>query len=134
MKSRRTIQAIIVAGVVAASVLVIASPASAYTTKQSAWYNDMVVAKVWFNSGTHAPSLGRNSFTLKIENEPGTTRASVYWQIGSSGDFITIYGPGAERTWSVSGPVEPDRVIWYEICATHRGKSVCGPRTYDYVR
>jgi hypothetical protein len=137
MRSRRASQSLIAVGVVVASMFIGPAPASAYTTKQAAWVNDGIIAKAWFNSGNSAPAYGPNSFTLKIENIPGATQASVYWErpgVSESGRIQTIYGAGNEHTWSIGGAVNPDQQIWYQVCAKFSGHSGCSAGTFDYRR
>jgi hypothetical protein len=114
----------------------LATPASAATSQASVWYNDKKVASIWFNSGTHNMSVGRNSFTLKVES--GASWAGVRWWIPgitpSNGTMMKIYGSGAERSWSVAGAQSSPKTITYLMCAEYWGKAICGPVRNDTVR
>lgn len=137
MRWRRASQSLIAVGVVVAAMFAGPAPASAYTTKQAAYVNDGIIAKAWFNSGNSAPALGLNSFTMKIENIPGATQASLYWErpgVSGTGRTQTIYGAGKELTWSIGGAVNPDQRIWYKLCAKFSGHDGCGTGTFDYRR
>jgi hypothetical protein len=117
------------------STVYVASPASVATSADAAYWNDRPVAKVWFNSGTHRPDLGTNSFALKVEE--GASEAAVFWEkpaVPEDGQWRTIYGSNNEITFSVSGPVDPDAQIWYQVCGKIDGKSYCGRGQFDWIR
>jgi hypothetical protein len=115
-------------------VLAVATPAGAATSEDAVWWNDRPIAKAWFNSGNHRPDLGRNSFTVKVEE--GSSSATLWYQIdGQAPRTVTVTGSGHERTFSASGAVDPDRSIGYGLCAVWEGHRDCTESLrYDWVR
>jgi hypothetical protein len=110
-----------------------ATPAGAATSEAVAWWNDRPIVKAWFNSGDHRPDLGRNSFTVKVEE--GSSTGTLWYQIdGRPEHTVTVNGSGNERTFSVSGAVNPDLEIGYGVCGEIQGYRSCSAYITDWVR
>jgi hypothetical protein len=110
-----------------------ATPAGAATSEAVAWWNDRRIVTVWFNSGLHRPDLGRNSFTIKVEE--GSSYGTLWYQIdGEPEHTVTVTGSGNERTFKASGAVNPNKGIGYGVCGELLGHRACSAYVTDVVR
>lgn len=77
-----------------------------------------VAGEVWFNSGTHRPDLGRNSFTVKDRYCSDGWAIGARYQIGSGSwrwtRLLACYRPAvsAEFHVSVAGDVARQTIRW----------------------
>jgi hypothetical protein len=128
----------LVAAAAAGLVVATAAPASAATSFLELKQSGSMAAIVWYNSGTHNMSKGRNSFTLRAA--AGTAWAKV--------SYSTQYSDGkwASRTVTTSGgnaaeitftdyPNDTSRHwIKYRLCMLRGGTETCHTYTItDYI-
>jgi hypothetical protein len=85
--------------------------------------------EVWYNSGTHNMSKGRNSFTLKDHICNDGYSAYVYWSGATSGSRSVSCG---EISFSTAGDVARTSIGYY-LCAIYtNGSYSCSATVYDY--
>ncbi|WP_062428344.1 hypothetical protein [Herbidospora daliensis] len=129
----RALAALAATGLVVAT----AGPASAATSEIKLLQGGTTAAVVWYNSGTHNMSKGRNSFTLRAEGR--VTSATVYYRTKWSEGKVahrtvtTSGGRAAEVSFS-SNPNDTDRHwISYWLCMVYSGTTHCSDPRTDYV-
>ena len=120
-----------------ASMIVLASGTAAqaatsgYLIRNS---NNQIMVEVWFNSGTHNMSKGRNSFTLKDHICGDSYVAKLWWRKADGVKRQRIINCG-EVSFSIEPNDVPRYQFAYEICASHttNGTGWCGVGLRDYV-
>ncbi|GIH28466.1 hypothetical protein Aph01nite_67760 [Acrocarpospora phusangensis] len=134
---RMLITLAVTCGLVAGAV----TPANAHTSLIVYKWNQKDVAWAWYNSGTHNPSKGRNSFTLR--GDKGIIYASVHWAFFSPDDIwdyeIVFPTPtsAAEKSFSAYKTARnPAIKIYYKLCikATAASQELCSSIKQDWVR
>ncbi|MEU4538177.1 hypothetical protein AB0G15_25340 [Streptosporangium sp. NPDC023825] len=129
----------LVAAAAAGLVVATATPASAYTSFIELKQSGNMAAIVWYNSGTHNMTKGRNSFTLRAA--AGTTWAKLLYTTQYAGGkwnsthkVTTSGGNAAEITFSDYKSDTERHWIKYRLCMYRGGTETCSVNTItDYI-
>ncbi|MGP3956887.1 hypothetical protein ACTWPT_12875 [Nonomuraea sp. 3N208] len=119
-------------------VVATATPASAYTSFLELKQSGNMAAIVWYNSGTHNLSKGRNSFTLRAAAGTAWARVS-YTTAYAEGKWrphtVTTSGGKAAEITFTDYPYDSERHwIKYRLCMYRGGVETCHIYTItDYI-